>query len=556
MAESTGGPRRSAYGADDPRSEVSTAVVAWTAQLGLERRLLPSVPAGSSRPFHEIKLAGASPGAHLLVSYPETLKLPGTRMSSQPPNRRDALRLGAKLAAATALSSTFSALPVLAGDNRRPVPIFDVGKYGAVGDGVTLDTAAIQRAIDEAAAAGRGAQVLVRGRRRYLIGPLQLKAGIDFHLADDAELLVSTRPEDYAGAAAALSAREAHGLRLTGTGSINGRSREFMTGFDEVNEWWRPGSFRPRLLALAGCQDLEVRDLTFTQAPSWTLHLVGCKGVLVDNLKVFNQLDVPNCDGIDPDHCRDVEIRNCHIVCGDDAIVVKTTRQGAAYGPCANITVRDCLLETQDAGVKIGTETTDDIHDIRFERCKIVTSGRGLAIQLRDEGSVFDIDFHEIEFVSRYHSDPWWGRGEAISFTAIPRTPQTRVGAIPDVRVQNVRGRAENSVRINGTVQSRIHDVRLESVAVTLDRWTKYPGGRFDNRPTTALPGIEPHGTPGFSVRHSDNIIMDKCRVAWGRNPPEYFTHAVEAEAVTGLTLTDFTGPAAHPDRFKAISIL
>jgi hypothetical protein len=49
---------------------------------------------------------------------------------------------------------------------------------------------------------------------------------------------------------------------------------------------------------------------------------------------------------------------------------------------------------------------------------------------------------------------------------------------------------------------------------------------------------------------------MDKCRVAWGRNPPEYFTHAVEAEAVTGLTLTDFTGSAAHPDRFKAISIL
>lgn len=477
-------------------------------------------------------------------------------MSDQPPNRRDALRLGAKLAAATVLRSTCSALPALAGDNRRPVPVFDVGKYGAVGDGVTLDTAAIQRAIDEAAAAGRGAQVLVRGGRRYLIGPLQLKADLDFHLADDAELLVSTQPEDYAGAAAALTAREAHGLRLTGTGSINGQSREFMTGFDEVNEFWRPRSFRPRLLALTGCRDLEVRDLTLTQAPSWTLHLVGCEGVLVDNLKIFNQLDVPNCDGIDPDHCRDVEIRNCHIVCGDDAIVLKATRQGAAYGPCANITVRDCLLETQDAGVKIGTETTDDIHDIHFERCKIVTSCRGLAIQLRDEGSVYDVDFREIEFVSRYHSDPWWGRGEAISFTAIPRTPQTRVGMIHDVRVQNVRGRAENSVRINGTAQSRIRNVRLESVAVTLDRWTKYPGGRFDNRPTTALPGIEPHGTPGFSLRHADNIIMDKCRVAWGRNPPEYFTHAVEAEAVTGLTLTDFTGPAAHPDRFKAISIL
>jgi polygalacturonase len=170
--------------------------------------------------------------------------------------------------------------------------------------------------------------------------------------------------------------------------------------------------------------------------------------------------------------------------------------------------------------VKIGTETTDDIHDIRFERCRIVTSGRGLAIQLRDESSVYKVDFRGIELVSRYHSDPWWGRGEAISFTAIPRTPETRIGTIHDVCVQNVSGRAENSVRINGTPGSRIRNIRLENVAITLDRWTKYPGGVFDNRPTTALPGIEPHGTPGFSLSHADNIVLENCRVAWGGNLP------------------------------------
>jgi hypothetical protein len=124
------------------------------------------------------------------------------------------------------------------------------------------------------------------------------------------------------------------------------------------------------------------------------------------------------------------------------------------------------------------------------------------------------------------------------------------------VRVQNVSGRAENSVRINGTPESRIRDVRFENVGVTLDRWTKYPGGLFDNRPTTALPGIEPHGTPGFSLRHADNVLLKNCRVTWGQNLPDYFTHALEAEAVTGLTVTDFTGPAAHPDRFKAVRIL
>jgi len=465
--------------------------------------------------------------------------------------RRAALQLGATLVAGAA----FSPRRLSAQNNRKPPAEFDVLDFGAVGDGVALDSPAIQRAIDAAAAAGGGARVLLRGGRRYLSGALQLKGGIDFHLADDAVLRVSTKQEDYLSGAAALTARDAHGLRISGTGRIDGRSREFMTGFDAENEWWRPAAFRPRLLVLIGCKDLEIRDVLFTQAPSWTIHLVGCERVLIDRVRIDNQLDVPNCDGIDPDCCRDVEIRNCHIVCGDDAIVVKATRVGAAYGPCANLVVKDCVLETQDSGLKIGTETAQDIHDLRFERCKIVSCCRALCIQLRDEGSVYNIDYRDIEFVSRYHSDPWWGRGEAISLTAIPRRPQGKIGTIHNVRIRNVTGRAENSVRINGTPESRIHDIRLENVGVTLDRWTKYPGGRFDNRPTSAYPDIEPHGTPGFYLRHADKVVLDRCRVDWGQNRPDYFTHALEAQDVTGLEYPGFVGEAAHPEKDKAIAI-
>jgi polygalacturonase len=468
--------------------------------------------------------------------------------------RRAFVQTGAKLTAASLLTASLGLRSRAASAGAASRRVFDVADYGAVGDGKSLDTPAIQRAVDEASAAG-DAQVLLRGGKRYLIGALVLKSGIDLHLADDAEILIATDPLPFAGRAA-ITATNARGLSITGTGTINGRSPEFMDHYDQENEWWRPKGFRPRLVGLTGCTDLEIRDVTLLHAPSWTLHLLGCRHTLVDGIKIRNQLDVPNCDGIDPDHCRDLVIRNCSIVCGDDAIVVKTTRQGSSYGPSSNIRVSDCVIETQDAGVKIGTETTQDISDVRFERCDIKTSSRGICIQLRDEGNIFDVDFRDIRFVSRYFSDPWWGRGEGISLTAIPRTPTTKIGTIHGIRLANVTGQAENSVRVSGSAQSRARDIALENVDVTLNRSTKYKGGLWDNRPTSAVPGIETHGNPGYSFRHADNVALRNCRLAWGPNRPDYFTHALEAEDVTGLEYPGFAGEAAHPDRDKAVEIV
>ncbi|HEX8301498.1 glycoside hydrolase family 28 protein [Sphingomonas sp.] len=437
-----------------------------------------------------------------------------------------------------------------AGAAARSVRVIDVRTHGARGDGKTLDTAAIQRAID---AARPGDSVHVPAGRRFVCGPLRLKGGIDFRV--DGTLLVSTRAEDYPEPMrGVLHAEGADGLTISGRGAIDGRSPDFMERYDAEGEWYVPKPFRPRLVVLENCADLVIRDLTLRQAPSWTVHLVGCRRVLVERLTIANQLDVPNCDGIDPDHCQDVVIRHCRITCGDDAIVLKATRGREKYGPTRNIHVHDCVLETQDSGLKIGTETVQDIHDVLFERCTVIQGCRGLCIQLRDEGSVYNVVFRDIRFTARYFSAPWWGRGEGISFTAIPRTPTTRLGTIHHVTVERVTGRAENSVRIEGSVAARVHDITLSRVAMTLDRWTRYPGAVFDNRPTTVLPPLEPHTTPGFSIRHADRVTLDRCRLRWGTKVPDSFTHAVEAEHVTALSLEGFAGEAAHPARDAAIS--
>jgi hypothetical protein len=431
--------------------------------------------------------------------------------------------------------------------------VFDVFDYGAVGDGVTLDSPAIQRAIDAAAKAGRGAQVMVRSGHRYLIGTLELRGGIDFHLDGNAELFISTNRQHYSGEGV-ITAMGAEKLQLSGTGKINGHARDFMTGYDSKGEWYVPAEWRPQMVLLTGCKRLEIRNITLSEAPNWCLHLLGCRNVEIENITIRNLMDVPNCDGIDPDHCQQVKIRNCHITSGDDSIVIKATRQSVDYGPSADITVQDCVLETQDAALKIGTETTQDIHDIRFENCEIRACGRAFAIQLRDEGNVFNIDLRGIKFVSRYYADPWWGRGEAISLTAIPRAPGSKLGTIHHVRMRDMTGRAENSVRVSGSADSRIQHVEFDNVAVTFDRWTAYPGGLFDNRPTTAIEPIERHTNPGFSLRYADDVLLRNCSVRWGGNLPDYFTSAIETESVTRLKLNRFQGEGGHPGRDKAMA--
>ncbi len=432
--------------------------------------------------------------------------------------------------------------------------VFDVAKYGATGDGKTLDTAAIQRAINAAAASGAPAQVLLRGKKKYLVSTLQLKSKIDFHLADDAELVASTKQSDYpAGSEGVITANGAQDLKITGTGNIDGQGLKFMTAFDKEGDIWQFGAFRPKIFILTACQGLEVNGISFSHAPFWGLHMMGCEHVLVDHLTIRNHLDVPNCDGIDPDHCRDVEIRNCDIVCGDDAIVIKSTREGAQYGPCSNITVKDCVMETKDSGLKIGTETVDAIHDIRFDGCQIKSCCRGLTIQLRDEGDVYNINFTDISFKSHYTAPPWWGRGEAISLTSAPRRQGLRVGTIHDIHFRNIVGQAENSVRIDGQPASRIRNVTMENVSLSLDRWTSYPGAVYDNRPTSAIPDIEKHNTPAICIRHADHIALSNCSVEWGKQCPDYFTHALETEDVADLKLTNFHGTAAHPDRDVAV---
>jgi hypothetical protein len=91
-------------------------------------------------------------------------------------------------------------------------------------------------------------------------------------------------------------------------------------------------------------------------------------------------------------------------------------------------------------------------------------------------------------------------------------------------------------------------------VSIQFDKTTPYPGGVFDNRPTTPE-AIQLHSTPGISVEHADRVLLEDCTVSWGEHRADSFGYAVEAHDTTGLKIERLTGNPARPELSKAVSI-
>ncbi len=368
---------------------------------------------------------------------------------------------------------------------------FSILDFGAVADGETDDAPAIQRAVDAAHSAG-GGRVLIPGGARVCAGSFELRSRIDFHVAKGATLISATSIEAFPRSVFAfgeesdkrlwIGAKDAGDITLSGEGTIDGQCRAFALGEDEhiftpTHRW------RPAMTCFENIRHITVRGLTFRNAANWTLHFSGCEHVSVEDVKIFNDLKFPNADGIDPDHCRRVRISRCHIVSADDCIVLKNTAPFAKYGPCEDIEISHCRLESASAAFKIGSESHDDFRRIRVSDCRIERSNRGLAIQLRDSGSVEDVEFRNITINTRRFAPVWWGAGEAIYVTALPRSAGTCGGTISNIRFQDIRCDGENGLLVYGAPGGRIHDLTFERVHLGIERQTPWPSGVLDVRP-------------------------------------------------------------------------
>lgn len=243
--------------------------------------------------------------------------------------------------------------------------VFNVRTFGAVGDGTTRDTAAIQKAIDACTTSGGGTVIVPPGT--YLTGSIFLKSNVDFQIMAGALLLGSPNREDYnppdvcpqngsypresSFGAHLILCIEQENVTLRGPGRIDGNSKKFILdekgvpypAQDKIP--WRPS----QMLYFVESSQIRVQDLELTNSTYWTSFFHGCTNVFIRGLRIWNSRNphTHNGDGIDVDCCEYVTISDCQIDSADDCITLRgATSRLKTPRPCRNVTVTNCTLST------------------------------------------------------------------------------------------------------------------------------------------------------------------------------------------------------------------
>lgn len=253
----------------------------------------------------------------------------------------------------------------------------NVREYGAVGDGVALETAKLQDALDRCNILGGGEVVVPAGR--YLTGSLSLRSNVTLRLEKNAVLLGSADIAHYRvgqvrwegkwipGYLGLIHAIDARNISIVGEGQIEGNIA--VAGRPSKDNPLR----RPALIEPIGCDGVQLDGFSTLYAHMWSIHPTYCENVTIRNLTVRST--ETNGDGIDIDSCRHVLIDGCDIATGDDCISLKSGRGEEGYQlnrPTENVRIANCTFEGRGYScIGIGSEASAGIRDVVVEHCKV-----------------------------------------------------------------------------------------------------------------------------------------------------------------------------------------
>ena len=256
--------------------------------------------------------------------------------------------------------------------------------YGALPDGETLATSAIQAAIDACGARGGGTVRFPAGT--YVSGALRMKSSVSLLVEEGATLLGSRHRDDYYGPPTddqgrvleggpvfrnLIHGENLHDVAVRGPGTIDGSGSAFR---DKSKK-------RTKVIYLEGCRNVLVEDVRLKNAGSWMQHYRRCENLTIRNIDVFNHVSFNN-DGLNIDSCRNVTITRCRIDSDDDGIVLKSLSDV----PCRNIEISDCTVSSHCNALKMGTESGGGFVDVSITDCTVFSPKRSEVIYGRQRG--------------------------------------------------------------------------------------------------------------------------------------------------------------------------
>ncbi len=387
---------------------------------------------------------------------------------------------------------------------------YDVRQFGAVGDGKTLDTAAIQKAVDTCAAEGGGKVCLRSGT--FLAGTIILKSNVTLYVEAGATLLGSRNMDDYPDINPKIKylystrftkymiyAEGAENIGIAGRGTIDGQGKFYTNPHGD--------KLRPYIVRFAECRNVRVTGVTFLNSARWLSHYLACEDVVIDGVTIKCKIGV-NRDGIDVDSCRWVRISNCHICSGDDAIVLKAT----AHRLCQHVTVTNCVLSASPSAFKLGTESNGGFEDITCSNCTIYDSGySGIGLMMVDGATLKRVNISNIT-MHNVHAAIFIRLGNRAR--PLPDEEKPGMGALQDVMINNVQGGVvgDAGCSITGIEGHYAENITLDNIRLHFvgggakelatrevsEKEASYPCGRMFGK----LPAY------GFYCRHVKNLRL------------------------------------------------
>ena len=267
----------------------------------------------------------------------------------------------------------------------RTIPICEA--KGALPDGKTKNTVALQAAIDKCSAQGGGELELKPGV--YVSGPLDLKSHVSILLRKGATLLGSPDIEDYPIRADApwrrvslIHADKAEDIGVIGEGTVDGNGQGWWTR-QLTRVKGSPEQQRPMLIDITNSKKILIDGVTITQSPQYNILVVGSDGLTVRNVRIINPGKLaPNTDGIDPVSTSHVLIDHVFIDTGDDNVAIKSglVERGDPNVPSTDIVIRDCTF-LHGHGLSIGSETAGGVRNVTVERVTFNGTTQGIRIK-------------------------------------------------------------------------------------------------------------------------------------------------------------------------------